>query len=88
MEEKDREMLQDILKAIGQLSGEIKTLNNKIDVTETRTNEQYDHVVRLLSTQSLDIESISQDVSYLVKREADNRHRITLLNKAINPLFK
>ncbi len=88
MEEKDREMLQDILNAIGQLSGEIKTLNNKIDLIETKTNEQYDHLVRLVSTQALDIESISQDVSYLVKREADNRHRITLLNKAINPLYK
>lgn len=70
----EKELLEQILKEIG-------ALNNKVDLLIEENRAEHQQLVGLIASQEQDLEGLSNDVRYLVKREADNRHNMMLLNK-------
>lgn len=70
----EKELLEQILKEIG-------ALNNKIDLLIEENRAEHQQLIGLIASQEQDLEGLSNDVRYLVKREADNRHNMMLLNK-------
>lgn len=70
----EKELLEQILKEIG-------ALNNKVDLLIEENRAEHQQLIGLIASQEQDLEGLSNDVRYLVKREADNRHNMMLLNK-------
>lgn len=70
----EKELLEQILKELG-------ALNSKVDRLIEENRAEHQQQIGLIASQEQDLEGLSNDVRYLVKREADNRHNMMLLNK-------
>lgn len=77
----EKELLEQILKEIGALATKISAIDNKVDLLIEENRAEHQQLIGLIASQEQDLEGLSNDVRYLVKREADNRHNMMLLNK-------
>ena len=80
----EKELLEQILKEIGALNVKVNSLDSKIDRLAEQNKIEHEQLIGLIASQEQDLEGISNDLRYLVKREADNRHNMMLLNKKFN----
>lgn len=77
-----KELLNTLLSEMGKMNTKVDKLQNDIEELCAENREEHAHLIGVIARQGLDMESMSQDMNYLVKREADNRHRMMIMNKS------